>query len=117
MAGPPGRLTRGFMVRKRFVSTAKAPPDIVATVNFYHGLAAWRFDEAAAAAEVLLAHQGAGVSWIPPATLRQGAALARLKLGDAAGARNVYERLKPDSLTVADLVLIGAIDQRLASRR
>ncbi|HEY6220423.1 MAG TPA: hypothetical protein VIV65_10225, partial [Gemmatimonadaceae bacterium] len=102
---------------KRFVAVAKAPPHVVATVNFYHGLAAWDFAEAAAAADVLLARRGAGVSWIPPATFRQGAALAKLKLGDAVGAREVYERLKPDSLTVADRVLIGAIDERLASHR
>jgi spermidine synthase len=102
---------------RKFVDGSNAPPPAVrAVVDFYHGLAAWDFAEASRAGDALLAERDAQRTWIPIATLRQGTALAKIKLGDTAGAKGVYDRLRPDTMTVADRVLAGIIEQRSAKR-
>ena len=49
---------------RRFVGAKNAPTAIRAVVDFYHGLAAWDYAEAARAGELLLADKKAGRSWI-----------------------------------------------------
>jgi hypothetical protein len=115
--GTAGVADEGFYGRiRQFVVAAKAPAGVIATTNFYHGLASWDFAEAARASAVLLEENREGRHWIPTAPLRQGTMLARIKVGDLAGARAAYHELQPDSPTVTDQVLLGVLDDRPPQR-
>jgi hypothetical protein len=95
---------------ERFLDATKAPPAVRSAVAFYHGVAAWDFNEVSRAGDALVGELDAKRTWIPEETLRIGTVLAKAKLGDIVGARATYERLKPDAPTVADQVLTGWID-------
>jgi spermidine synthase len=82
----------------RYLDRVDAPPPVRQVVSFYHGLAAWDFPQAAYAAERLLPEFQRGHYWITPDELRDGAVVARLKIGDVAGARRFFEVLEPRSL-------------------
>lgn len=68
------------------------PTDVHATVAFFHGLASWDWEEAAAGATTILAATGGGAGqvWsppprlggIPPAVLLDGAVVAGIKSGN-----------------------------------
>jgi predicted membrane-bound spermidine synthase len=102
---------------RRFIEATKAPPTIRFTVDFYHGLAAWDFAEAARAGNLLMIERNAERTGISLETLRQGTALSKLKLGDPAGARAVYAAVAKNTRqwTLPDRVLVGLIEDRLQS--
>ena len=62
---------------------------------FIHGLASWDFAEASKAADVLIPAAVKGDLWMPVDLLREGTAVARIKLGDARGARAALDELAP----------------------
>jgi hypothetical protein len=97
---------------EHFLDATKAPSAVRRAVAFYHGVAAWDFNEVAKAGDALIGELDAKHTWIAEETLRIGTVLAKAKLGDIAGARATYDRLRPASPTVADLVLIDWIEER-----
>ncbi|MFL5582886.1 MAG: spermidine synthase [Gemmatimonadaceae bacterium] len=78
-----------------YMTRAKAPAPAVAAVRFRHGLAAFDWREASAAADLLVAETKARRDWVPPDDLRDGGVVAKLRLGDLDGARRVWEELIP----------------------
>jgi spermidine synthase len=83
------RATFGYLERSR------APAEVVEAVRFWHGLRSWSFAEAAQAADTLVAATVARRPWLDPDELREGAVVAKLRTGDIAGARRVFEQLAP----------------------
>jgi spermidine synthase len=71
----------------------KAPAPARDVIAFRHGLASWNFAEAAAAADRLKEVAVREHRWILPDELRDGTVMAKLHLGDAAGARRDFEAL------------------------
>ena len=89
--GTSGVVDSAFYARLfDYLARTRAPSGAVAATHFAHGLAAWSWQEAADAADTLIAAGARGESWAPPALLHDGAVVAALKLGDAARARRVY---------------------------
>jgi spermidine synthase len=76
---------------RAFLTRTSAPATPRAAVDFIHGLAAWDFQEASRASDVLLQRRMAGEEWVPPTLLAGGAAVARIKIGDAKNALAVME--------------------------
>jgi hypothetical protein len=103
---------------RRYLAAVRAPAAPVAAVDFYHGLAAWDYAEAARAGDWMFVEQRSGPGSVPAELLRQGTALAKVMLGDDRGAGDVYDRLPAGNrqATVADQVLSGLIDDRLSQR-
>ncbi len=85
--------TAFFAAAQRYMDAQHAPPGARAAIAFLHGLASWDFREASTAAEVLIAAAEKDDLWMPVDLLREGAAVARIKLGDAAGARFALDHL------------------------
>ncbi len=81
------RSVRAYLVR------ANAPPLVRSSIDFLHGLASWDFTEASGAADPLIAAAAAGVQWVEPDMLCDGAVIAKLALGDRAGARAAFKLL------------------------
>jgi spermidine synthase len=87
-----------------FLDRHRAPEAARDVVRFRHGLAAWKFEEAAGAAARLVPLTAAGAQWLPADELRDGAVMANLHLGNVAAARQIYDSLrgrsqrKPDDL-------------------
>jgi predicted membrane-bound spermidine synthase len=89
--GTSGVVDSAFYARLfDYLARTRAPAGAVAAARFAHGLAGWSWQEAADAADTLIAERSRGESWVPPALLHDGAVVAALKLGDAARARRVY---------------------------
>ncbi|MEP6620844.1 MAG: fused MFS/spermidine synthase [bacterium] len=86
-----------YVAVNRYLDAQHAPTEARATIAFLHGLAAWDFAEASRAAGVLVPLAVKGDLWMPADELREGAVLARLKLGDVRGARSVFDALAPRS--------------------
>jgi hypothetical protein len=97
----------------RYLDAAHAPSDARAAVDFTHGLAAWNFTQASQAADTLITEfLRDSLPWIDFNELRDGAVVARMKLGDLEGARRAFKALAPETeqsdftaqLLAADLV-------------
>ena len=84
---------RFYQALHQYLARVKAPDMVVTSARFMHALAAWDFPSAALAADRLLAAPTAGVGWLPPDMLRDGAVVAKLRMGDVPGARRVFDRL------------------------
>jgi hypothetical protein len=82
-----------FAAAQRYMDAQKAPPEARATIAFLHGLASWNFAEVSKAAEVLIPAAEKDDLWMPVDLLREGTAVARIKLGDAVGARFALDHL------------------------
>jgi spermidine synthase len=78
----------------RFMERHNAPAPARDVVAFRNGLAAWKFADAAAAAERLVPHTQKG-RWISADELRDGLVIARLHLRDVRGARQALDSLFP----------------------
>jgi len=70
---------------------------VLDVVAFLHGLAAWDFAESAAAADRLFPAMKAGAPFLPVGLFSDGAVVAKLKTNDPAGARRIFEGMKPRS--------------------
>ena len=78
----------------RFMERHHAPKPARDVVAFRHGIASWNFAEADDAAGRLLPVVLAEHRWMSPDELRDGLVIARLHLGNAAGARQALESLE-----------------------
>ena len=114
-----------FAALESYMSAQHAPTEARAIVAFLEGLAQWDFGKAWRASEVLVPLAVKGDHWMPVDELREGAVLARLQLGDVAGARRVLQALAPQSARDANDVrpqLLEAwisakgAEQRMSSR-
>jgi spermidine synthase len=91
--------TAGFVDQQFYASLQrtmdrnKAPAAVRDIVQFRHGMAAWDFAEAAAAGQRMLSLVGTDALWISPDELRDGLVMARLHLGDVAGAKQAFDGL------------------------
>lgn len=79
----------------RYLAKTHPPIQAVAAVDFLHATAAWDFPGAARAADRLFLDAGLGEAWVPRESYRDGAVVAKLAIGDVAGARRVYDELAP----------------------
>ena len=77
----------------RYLARARAPEVVLASAQFMHALATWDFQRASQAADRLMADQTLGTGWLPPDMLRDGAVVAKLRIGDVPGARRIFDRL------------------------
>ncbi len=77
----------------RFLERHDAPPVVRDLLAFRHGIQAWDFVQAAAAAERLLPAVVEQRRWIAPDELRDGAVMACLHTGNVAGARKFLDAL------------------------
>jgi hypothetical protein len=78
-----------------YLERHRAPQAVRSVVDFYHGLSTWDFTQVSYAVERLLPEFRDGRLWITPDELRDGAVVARLKLGDVRGARGIFRLLAP----------------------
>jgi hypothetical protein len=77
----------------RFIDRHGAPAVVRDVVTFRHGVAAWNFTQAAVAGERLIPMASSKRGWISGDELRDGLVIARLHLGDVAGARQALDSL------------------------
>jgi spermidine synthase len=70
-----------------YLDRAHAPVPARAAIDFLHGLASWDYVQAARAADPLLAEAAKGELWLDGDELRDGAVVAKLAVGERAGAR------------------------------
>jgi predicted membrane-bound spermidine synthase len=78
---------------RRFLDRHSAPPEARAVFDFLYGMAIWDFQAASTASEVLLKPAVDRKDWLDVDVLRDGAVVAKLRTGDAAGARRVMGAL------------------------
>jgi len=76
-----------------YLDRTHAPEVVRASVDFLHGLAAWDYPQAARAADPLIASAERGELWLDADQLRDGAVIAKLAVGDRAGARAAFRAL------------------------
>jgi spermidine synthase len=94
--GAAGRPDEQFYVRAlQFIARHSGPASARDVVLFRHGVAAWDWAEASAAADRLLPVVKREPGWVPGDELRDGAVMAKLQTGDPAGARRVLQALAP----------------------
>ena len=104
-----------------YMARAGAPAAAVASLRFRHGLAAYDWQEASAAADLLLAEAERRVQWVTYEELREGGVVAKLRLGDVDGARRLWEALLPlvasGTADVRTRVLAAHLSGAMAARR
>jgi spermidine synthase len=79
---------------KRYVDRQGAPEPVRQALAFLSGIASWDFPAASRAADALVPRAATGEDWLPPDVLRDGAVVAKLRIGDREGARAVYAALR-----------------------
>ena len=79
----------------RYARAQRAPAEVVAALQFLHGLAAWNYTEVLSASPVLEVAQRARRPWISAELLRDGTVTAHLATGDVATARRRMNELSP----------------------
>ena len=79
----------------RFVRREGAPLEARAAVDFLYGVAAWDHQRASGAADILAEAWEGGEEWLPLQVFLEGGVVARLSLGDGAGARELFRLLDP----------------------
>ncbi len=113
--------TAYFAALESYMTAQNAPTEARATVAFLEGLAEWKFVQAWRASELLVPLALKGDHWMPVDELREGAVLARLELGDVAGARRILTALAPlatrDANDVRPQLLDAWISAREAAQR
>jgi hypothetical protein len=80
---------------QQYLARANAPREAVAALTFAYGLAAYDWDAARQALDVLLPAYQRGDRWVDTNLLHDGGVVARLDAGDAAGARLVVAATRP----------------------
>ena len=87
--GTAGVVDSAFFRRVRaFASRHGAPAEARAAIDFLEGIGAWNWPTVVVASKLLIASQDSLV-WIPDPLLRNGAAVAHIKLNDVDGAKQV----------------------------
>ena len=86
--------TAFFQSAMRYADRFDAPQAVKDVVAFRHALAGWDFPTAAGASDRLLPVVAKENQWISGDELRDGAVMAKLHLGDAAGARVALDSLR-----------------------
>ena len=86
--------TAFFQSAREYADRFGAPQAVKDVVAFRHALAAWDFPAAAGASDRLLPVVAKENQWISGDELRDGAVMAKLHLGDAAGARVALDSLR-----------------------
>ena len=86
-------LTVVYATTMRFIDRHQGPGTARDVVSFRHGIAAWDFAQAAKAADRLLPVIRRERRWISGDELRDGGVMAKLQIGDVAGARQMYDSL------------------------
>ena len=76
-----------------YLERAHAPATARASIDFLYGLATWDYPKAARAADPLIAEGERGQLWLDGDELRDGAVIAKLAVGDRAGARAAFRGL------------------------
>jgi hypothetical protein len=90
-AGTAGVVDSAFFSKVRqFAARNGAPAEARAGIDFLQGIGAWNWPQAAVAAKLLMASQDS-LDWIPDPLLRNGAAVAFIKLNDTNGAKEVLQ--------------------------
>jgi hypothetical protein len=79
----------------RFLDRHQAPKAVRDVVAFRYAIGTWDFAAADRATIALLPGVQSGAGWLPADELRDGGVVARLRLGDIAGARTLFEALRP----------------------
>ena len=78
-----------------YMTRAHAPAQVRESIDFRHALALWDFKTASALADSLASAALAGESRSQVDEVREGGVVAKLKLGDALGARKLWVALSP----------------------
>jgi hypothetical protein len=78
---------------RAYLSRMNAPAEPRAAVDFLHGLAVWDYAEASRATDVLLRAAAKGDIWLDPDLLRDGAVIAKVRVGDRAAAAAAFRML------------------------
>jgi hypothetical protein len=78
-----------------YMKRAHAPDQARQSIDFRHALALWDFKSASALADSLTPAALAGESWTQVDEIREGGVVAKLKVGDAVGARKLWVVLSP----------------------
>ena len=78
-----------------YLDRANAPAGPRVCVRFMRGLASWNWTDVREATPALLSAASRGEEWLPYEIVRNGAVVAHLRAGDAANAREVFNRLAP----------------------
>lgn len=101
---------------EHYLDRHSAPPEARAAVDFRRAVSGWDFPNAVTAAEPLIAAARQQRPWIPADELREGATVAHLMTGDAAGARRVFVWLSPFSTRgpadFRSVLLLSYLDSR-----
>ncbi|MGH7528468.1 MAG: hypothetical protein ACREMX_17380, partial [Gemmatimonadales bacterium] len=82
-----------YGIARRYLEQGRAPAAARDLVAFRHGIASWNFAEAADAGDRLMPSAMRDHAWITADELRDGMVMAKLHLGDAAGARQAFDTL------------------------
>ncbi len=107
--------TAFFKAANHYMDVQHAPDQARAVVAFIHGLAAWNFAETSQAADILIPAARHGDLWLPADLLREGAAVARIMLGDAKGAKQVMDELAAQRTRDANDVRPQLLDAWIAA--
>ncbi|MEO7039001.1 MAG: fused MFS/spermidine synthase [Gemmatimonadaceae bacterium] len=87
---------------EKYMERAHAPPEARQSIAFRHALAAWDFKAASALADTLAPLALTGESWAPVDEIREGGVVAKLKTGDAIGARALWVKMSHVATRNAD---------------
>ncbi|HVE80054.1 MAG TPA: fused MFS/spermidine synthase, partial [Gemmatimonadaceae bacterium] len=100
----------------RYAARHGAPAGARAALDFLRGTAAWDWPRVAAASDALLGLATAPTElWIAPEVLLDGAVLAKLALGDAAGARGAFTKLHDAARSGNDELRLPLLEAHIAA--
>jgi hypothetical protein len=103
-----------FGAAEGYAARHGAPAGARAALEFLRGTAAWDWPRAAAAADTLIALAATpNGGWIAADVLLDGAVAAKLALGDAAGARAAFEKLRGAALVKNDELRLPLLDAHI----
>lgn len=93
-AGTLGSIdARWYADVERYLATAAAPEGAKSAWRFLRAAVTYDWPRAAAEVPRQIAERDRGTAWLPPALLLDAAVLARLRSGDASGAKAAFARL------------------------
>jgi predicted membrane-bound spermidine synthase len=84
-----------FALLRRKLERGRAPDPARAAVDFLEGIAGWNWEETDRAGRILIPLTVRGERWLPPSLLRDGAAVAAIRLGREGRAAEIALLLEP----------------------